>query len=195
MRVPSFVALVLFFAPRILLLAQQPAPSLEPGARLRLTYPCPPDGAPTAGQERSECRSVGTLVRIHADTIALAASGASVSHGLSAVSRVEVSRGYRAHRLAAAGAGFLLGAGVTFAVLNSGGSTSLCNQSENQDAISSSECLGLTALGGLVGTGLGAIIGGWIRTERWEDVPLERVRISLTPPTGSRFGLAVAVVF
>jgi hypothetical protein len=184
----------LLFAPRILLLAQ-PAPSLEPGARLRLTYPCPREGAATAGQERSECRSEGTLVLLHADTIALAASGASVSHGLSAVSRVEVSRGYRAHRLAAAGAGFLLGAGVTFVVLNSGGSTSLCNQSENQDAMNSGECLGLAALGGLAGAGLGAIIGGWIRTERWEDVPLERLRVSLTPRTGSLLGLSVAVLF
>jgi hypothetical protein len=195
MRVPSFVALVLLCAPRIPLLAQQQAPSLEPGARLRLTYPCPREGAPAASQARSACRSEGTLVRLHADTIALAAAGASVSHGLSAVSRVEVSRGYRTHRLPAAGAGFLLGAGVTFVVLNSGGSTSLCNQSANQDAMSPGECLGLTALGSVVGAGLGALVGGWIRTERWDDVPVERLRVSLGPQRDRLLGLSVAVAF
>jgi hypothetical protein len=42
---------------------------------------------------------------------------------------------------------------------------------------------------------LGAIIGGFIRTERWQGIPLERLRVSLRPQAGRRLGLAFAVVF
>jgi len=195
MRPACFAALAWLFAPSVTLIAQEPARSLEPGARLRLTYPCEHDGAATAGKERRACRSEGRLVLLRADTIALAVAESTMHRGLNAINRIEVSRGHRAHRLAGAGVGFLVGAGVTFALLNTGGSTSLCNQSANQDAIGSGECLGLAALGGLAGAGLGVIIGGFVRTERWQDVPLDRLRVSLTPQTNSMLGLAVAVVF
>src|SRR6266545_4689995 len=82
-------------------------------------------------------------------------------------------------------------AGVSFALLNTGGSNSLCDRSANQDAISSSECIGLAALGGIAGAGLGAVIGGLVRTERWQNVPLEHLRVNLTPHAGSKSGLAV----
>jgi hypothetical protein len=138
---------------------------------------------------------VGSFVLVRADTITLATAESTTSHGMNAVSRLEVSRGYRSHRLAGAGAGFLLGGVATFVVLNSGGSTSLCNQSANQDAVAPLECLGLSALGGLAGAGLGFLVGGFIRTERWQDVPLERLRVSLAPSGGGMLGLAVAVGF
>jgi hypothetical protein len=195
MRPASCAALALILAPSITLLAQQPAPDLESGTRLRLTYLCAPDGQPALEPERARCRSVGTLVQLDAGTIALTTGESTTSHGLNAVSRVEVSRGYRSHRLAGAGAGFLLGGAATFVVLNSGGSTSLCNRSANPDAVAPLECLGLSALGGLAGAGLGFLVGGFIRTERWQDVPLERLRVSLTPRTGGMLGLSLAVLF
>lgn len=36
--------------------------------------------------------------------------------------------------------------------------------------MSSSECLGLYALGGLAGAGLGFLIGSVIHSERWQNV-------------------------
>jgi hypothetical protein len=72
--------------------------------------------------------------------------------------------GRKSHRLAGAAIGFVVGAGATYLALNSGGSTSKCDRDANQDALSSGECLGLYALGGLAGAGLGAIVGGFIRT-------------------------------
>jgi hypothetical protein len=125
----------------------------------------------------------------------LAAADSITHRGLDAVSRVEVSRGRRSYWLAGAAAGFVTGAGVTYAVLNSGGSTSLCNQSANQDAIASGECIGLTALGGLAGAGLGALVGALIRTERWQDVPLEQLRVGLWTQPGHGAGLAVLLTF
>jgi hypothetical protein len=119
---------------------------------------------------------VGTFVQVTGDTIALTLRDSAARYDLAAVHRLEVARGRRSHWLVGAGAGLLVGAGVTFAVLNSGGSTSLCNRSANQDALATMECAGLTALGGLAGGGLGTLVGGLIRSERREDVPLERLR-------------------
>jgi hypothetical protein len=167
---------------------------VHPGTRLRLTHPCDQAGQSGAGGDRA-CRSEGTLVLWQGDTLTVASGQSTTRYGVGAISRLQVSRGTRAHRLAGAGVGFLVGGGVAAALLYTGGSTSPCDQSANQDAMSSGECIGLTALGGLAGAGLGAIVGGFFRSERWEDVPLEQLRVSLGPLAGRRLGLALQVVF
>lgn len=177
------------------LIAQGQAAFLQPGTRVRLTVPCELKGQPTPEENRPRCRSEGNLLLLQADSLTLAAAEATTSYGVNTITRVEVSRGLRTHRLTGAGVGFLVGGGVAFALLNTGGSTSLCDRSANQDAMGSAECIGLAALGGAAGAGLGAIIGGFVRTERWQDVPLERLRISLRPHAGRKLGLALAVAF
>ena len=92
--------------------------------------------------------------------------------------RSDVLRRSASPRLIGAGVGFVVGAGVTYFVLHQGGSTSPCDRSANQDAMSAGECVGLAALGGLAGAGLGAIAGGFFRTERLPH-PLHRLRLSL----------------
>jgi hypothetical protein len=82
-------------------------------------------------------------------------------------------------------AGALVGAGVTAIVVHSGGSTSLCDRSANQDAINSTECAGLIAAGGLVGGLAGYFIGGRIHRD---------VRVDVVPrvsPGGSYFLVGV----
>lgn len=195
MRPGPFIVVVLGVAPWVTRIAQGQTASLEPGTRLRLTVPCEITGRPSGGEDRRECRSEGSLVLVRAGTVTLDVVGSTTRYGLAAVSRVEVSRGRQSYWLVGAGAGLVVGAGVTFAVLNSGGSTSLCNQSENQDAMSSGECLGLTALGAIAGAGLGALTGGLFRSERWEELPLERLRLSLKPPSGGSLGLRLAAAF
>jgi hypothetical protein len=168
--------------------AQRPGaqtPPLQPGARLRLTVPCEPG---------PDCRGEGRLVPLRADTLTLAVVDAATSYRLDAIRRVEVSR-RRSHTMTGAGAGFLVGAGATFIVLNGGGSTSLCDRSANQDAIAASECIGLMALGGVAGAGLGALIGGAVRTERWQELPVGGLRVSVASRLGSTLGLAVTVLF
>lgn len=63
--------------------------------------------------------------------------------------------------------GALIGAAVgtplTFLVLHSGGSTSICNRSANQDAVQFHECLAMSLGGGLVFAGLGALIGSFVK--------------------------------
>ncbi len=41
----------------------------------------------------------------------------------------------------------------------------------------------------------GAVIGALIKTDRWEEVPLDRVRVSFAPQRDARFGLEVSVPF
>jgi hypothetical protein len=162
----SILAVALLFVPYADVLAQGQTPVPQPGARVRITFPCGPASDPAVRAAPTECRSEGRLVLVSGDTIALAAAGSTTSYSLDSLRRLEVSQGHRSHALAGAGVGFLAGAGAALAVLYSGGSTSLCDRSANQDAIGSGECLGLTALGGLAGAGLGAVIGGRLRTER-----------------------------
>jgi hypothetical protein len=43
---------------------------------------------------------------------------------------------------------------------------------------------------------LGVIIGGFIwKTDRWEEVPLDRLRVSFGPQRDGRFGFGASVRF
>jgi len=84
----------------------------------------------------------------------------------------------RSHRVEGAAVGFVVGGVVTYVVLHSGGSTAPCDQSANQDAMSTGECLGLTFLGAAVGAGLGAIVGGFFKSEQVR-IGLQSDRIQL----------------
>jgi hypothetical protein len=48
------------------------------------------------------------------------------------------------------------------------------------------------ALGGLVA---GALIGRLVKTDRWQEVPLDRLRVSFEPQRDGRFGLGLSVKF
>jgi hypothetical protein len=94
----------------------------------------------------------------------------------------------RSHSGVGAVVGLVVGAGATYALLNTGGSTAPCDRERNQDAMSSGECAGLYALGGLAGAGLGALIGRFVRTEQRVS---ESVRLDVAPaPAG---GMSVGV--
>jgi hypothetical protein len=54
---------------------------------------------------------------------------------------------------------------------------------------------GLVAGGGVIGGALlGALVGGSVKSDRWEDVSFNSVRVTIVPqPT--RFGLSAALYF
>jgi hypothetical protein len=83
-------------------------------------------------------------------------------------------------RLVGAAVGFAVGAGVTYAVVHHGGSTSLCDRSANQDALSSGECLGLIVGGGVVGAVAGAFIAGVFRSDARGLLPGDRLGLGIT---------------
>ena len=75
-------------------------------------------------------------------------------------------------------AGFVIGAGATTLVLYSGGSNSLCDSSSNQDAMNTSECLGLVALGGAVGGLAGYLVGGRIHRNVRLEIGARRTHVA-----------------
>ncbi len=172
--------LALFLTIRLVADVSAQARPIAPGERVRITFPC--DAARAAPARNSSlCDSEGTVVKLLPDMLELAVTGHYESHSLSELTRLEVRRPGGSKWLLGAGVGFVVGAGGTFAWLNSGGSTSPCDRSENQDAMSPSECLGLALVGGIAGAGLGAAVGALIRTAGWKDVPLGSLRLHLLP--------------
>ncbi len=65
---------------------------------------------------------------------------------------------------------------------------------QHVDAVSTGGCIALAALvGGVPGAGLGAVAGLFIRSERWQDAPVDRLRVSVGPGPGSWFQLAISI--
>jgi len=128
-------------------------------------------------------------MRILGTILMLALSGAPMAHAqrvpllpdpsprvapvalLSSVATAQAAPKGRTRALEGAIIGFVVGAATTAIVTHAGGSTAPCDQSANQDALSSGECLGLAAAGGLVGAGLGALIGSRIRVSALQATP------------------------
>lgn len=186
-----FTAAGLFCLVGITTVAPAQALPRQPGTRIRMTVPCGITPSPAPEGRRTACTIKGELIGWRTDTIELAMDGARISYSLNAVSQFEVGRGYRSHWLLGTGIGFVVGAGSTFLLLHGDGSTSPCNPSANQDALRSSECLGWVGLGGLAGAGLGSLIGGQIRTERWQKVARENLRINVVSSKQFMLGLIV----
>ena len=42
---------------------------------------------------------------------------------------------------------------------------------------------------------IGVAIGGFIKSDRWEEVPLDRLRVSVAPQVDGRFALGFSVGF
>jgi hypothetical protein len=99
------------------------------------------------------------------------------------VVRLEVSRGRR--RALGAGVGFAAGAvlGATVGAVAYSGT----------DTPRETVAVGSAAFGGVVSALLGLLIGGMI--DRWEEVPLDRLRPSVAAQHDGRLGLAVSIAF
>lgn len=173
---PALLAIILGLGPCSQASAQEGA--VAPGERVRVTVPCDTtDEARPLDLDR--CAVEGTVVRFTPDTLVLADVGSRGTPPPGAIDGLEVRRIVGPSWQIPTGVGFLLGGGGTYAWLHSGGSTSLCDRSRNQDAMNRGECIGLTVLGGAVGAGLGALTAALLRTERWIDLPLGRVHLTI----------------
>jgi len=132
---------------------------------------------------------VGTLSAIESDTLVLAVERAAglptVRLPLASVTQLEVSRGRGTKFVQGALFGGALGAalGAISAAWLSNWCDDWCSTvtCENDDEVGVEHYLGMMAIGGAVGAGIGGIIGLMIGTDRWEAMPLDEIRIAPAP--------------
>jgi hypothetical protein len=145
---------------------------LSPGDRIRF---------PTADKRGT---TEGKVVAAGPDALLLTRPGAPepVRIPWTSLKRLEVHRG----RQSSAGRGALFGA-VALGLY--GASLSVCDSCTRTEAQEHPN-LGLV-LGAGLGAGLGSLIGAFIRTDRWDEVRLPPIRVSVIPQR--RGGMAVAL--
>ncbi len=179
MRAVACLLTVVSLVPFATLSAQTP-PLVEPGQRLRVT------ARDSIGQPSG--RLVGTLVTVTAEHIVVERRGDQLTMPRELVTRLEVSRGQRSKRGTGAVIGFLLGAGVGAVV-----GVASCQADGQGDCRRDAALIGVAAVGAL-GAGIGAIVGAG-KTDRWEEVPLDQLRVSFAPQRDGRIALGVLVRF
>ena len=151
--------------------AQEPF-VFEPGVRLRVTAPdCELRGQATGFQA------------LRADTLVLEITACP----LASVTRLDVSRGQKSHAVV----GSLVGAGAGALV-----GLAMCANTDVCGILSDNDIKGeVVATSVVVGGLLGLLVGYLIKTDRWEEVPLERLRVSLAPQRDGGFALGFSVRF
>jgi len=171
------LVLVLVLASYTDALAQQQP--LQPGQRIRVT-------APNSGMNKQ----AATFEAVESGVL-LVTADSTMRCPLAAVTRLDVYRGQQGH--------FWLGAGIGLGVGAAAGVVIGLQLCENdwvcQDDLQAEAALLGFGIGGAVGGLLGGGIGALIKTDRWEEVPLDRLRVSVVPQRGGRLGFGVSVSF
>jgi hypothetical protein len=129
----------------------------------------------------------GTLVEWGQDTLYLAPDGSAelvtaTAIPLSTLSRLETSRGMKSN----AGKGALIGGGIGLVI---GGGMSLIAGSTVDTEVTSTDYLIFTGLVTVGGAGIGALIGALIKSERWQEYPLDGLHVGLVPTSDGGFQL------
>lgn len=150
---------------------------IKAGDRVRVTAP-----------GRGLHNLTGTFRTVRADTLVLD----SLRVPRASVTRLEVSRGRKSNEGPGAVVGVVVG-GLLGVV---GGATGCAGDgftmATGQCALS---VLGGGVVVGLVGLVFGQEIGRSIKTDRWEQVPLDQLRVSFLPQVGGSFGVGLTVAF
>ena len=161
---------------------------VRPGAQVRVAgHFCQPSYSNCVGG--SPQQYVGTFVTWEVDTLVIQNNGDTLSVPASLVTRLDVSRGRKANTGKGAGIGVLLGV-VAGALI---GYASYESESFFIELDPEAYAVWGAVFGGLVGGGVGALIGASIRTDRWQEVPLDRLRVNLGPQRDGRFGFGASV--
>ena len=172
MRAHALLA-VLVIAPLTDAIAQVPV--VERGQRVRVT-------APTLGIKKQ----VATFEAIEGDRLIMVADS-TITISVASVTRFDVYAGRHRRPWRGAGIGFLAGAipGYIFGLV-------YCRDFGDCGAEVKWGWAGFFGAGGaLVGVGIGALH----RADKWQQVPLDRLRVSVVPQRDGRFGLGLSVRF
>jgi hypothetical protein len=146
---------------------------LQPGQRVRVT-------APTLDMDRHE----ETFQQLRGDTLVVI----STRCPLSDVARLEEYRGRKLWGWWKGGLiGLAVGAGAGLAV----GASSDCTSWDQSEEWCTGVGAGIGAGAGLL---VGTAVGFAIKTDRWEDVPLDRVRVGVVSERDG-FGIMASIAF
>ncbi len=152
--------------------AAQDTPPIAVGQRVRVTT-------------ESGATHVGLVTALSSGALELQGEGGSQRFPAASVTRLEVSRGRKSRAELGAGIGFTAGAL---------GAVVYCQMEAKRCVVFDDDTTPLQALAfGAMGSVVGGFVGWFITTDRWEGVPLERLRVSLAPQGGGRFALGFSV--
>ncbi len=181
MRHATILIAILTFVPLASATAQV---SLRPGDRVRVTgHFCHPFHT---------CQhSVSTFLAWKADSLVIQSNGDTLTVPVTLLTRLDVSRGRKTNTGEGAVTGLLVG-GVAGAVI---GLASYECEPCFVDLGPGVYAAAGAVIGGLGGLVVGALIGLEIETDRWQEVQLHRVRVSVGPQRDGRFGLGASVRF
>ena len=190
LRIASLAAALVLIAPVDLLaqLVAQQKPLVAPGARVRVT-------APTIVPNRV----VGTVVALDTSRLLLQTNGRQarprLEIPLASLTRLELFRGpgnrAAAFTLYGAGAGAVTGLILGYAAgEDCSGDEWFCFDREEL-------ALGGAVILGLAGAGIGLVAGLFTKSGRghWTAVPLDHIRVSLTPYEGLGLSVSASVAF
>jgi len=172
----SVIAVLLGFALPNGITAQERSPVVE-GARVRVS-----------ATEFGGKWCTGTLVEWSTDTLTVNCwrtverSWEEAEFPLSSITSVEVSRGRKSNVGKGALIGGLIGAGAGLAIGLS--TANVVEEATTIDEEASITIWSAVALG-LVGAGVGVLIGSASTGDRWEKVPLDRLKVSIVPTQGA----------
>ncbi|MCH7717632.1 MAG: hypothetical protein IH876_16010 [Gemmatimonadetes bacterium] len=196
MRHATILVAILAFVPLTSATAQVRRPPIKPGTRVRISHEC---GTRTlyGGATRIDCRTdKGTLAALTADSVVLRIGepATQLAVSLASVKRLEVVRGRKSNAATGAGIGLVVGmvAGAVIGYASYEECEGFCMFAPAGRGETAVFGAALFGLGGIV---FGALIGASSKTDRWEEVPLDRLRVSLGPQRDGSFGFGASVRF
>jgi hypothetical protein len=190
-KIASLAAAIVLTA-QVNALAQQ-ATFVAPGARVRVS-------APAVAAQRLE----GIVARLDADTIVVRSDswGTDLAVPLGSVTALDLSRGRKSRALKFGGIGAAIGAvvGTFLMIVDEGTSAPTVRITDEEPpaewvARPVWQKVRYPLLSAAAGFGIGAIIGVAFPGERWEAVPLEGLRVSVTPQPASGISLSASFSF
>jgi hypothetical protein len=172
----TLLVVVLAVTPCSTVLAQD-SPPVTVGDRVRVT-------APTLDIDKYD----GTLQAWSDDGVTVD----TLQVALAQLTRLDVYRGQKGHALT----GALVGAVVLGAIAVPVG-VQFCKDTNQGDTCYGAEqyVLPVVAIGVLGGALIGALIGSLVKSDRWEEIPLDQLRVSIVPQQDGRFAFGLSVAF
>ena len=175
---PAVFVIAALFLPIVRPLAAQEPPPVSVGDRVRFWT------------QQVLGATQGTIAGWEADSFAITDNWIPIT----SVTRLEVRRrGSRGAKVALGAGGGLLEGALSGALLG----FAVCSGESSSGSVCNAEIgagIGAVAFGG-AGLILGSIYGLFASIDRWEEVPLDRLRVSFVPHPDGSTGLRVSVTF